>query len=178
MARSTVDRDPEVRAAVDQALAQGATLDDIVARVRELGADLSRSAVGRYAQDYRKIADRQRDMRAVAQSFGQEFGEAGDRQSRLMIQLATTIITRAAMPIAAGDEVEMTTKELMEFGKAVQSVTASAKIDADRDAKVRDEARKQAKIEAAAAAEGAARTAGASDETIQRIRAGILGIAA
>jgi hypothetical protein len=178
MARSTIEQDPAIRAAVDQALSQGATLDDIVARVREIGADVSRSAVGRYAQDYRKIADRQRDMRAVAQSFGQEFGEAGDRQSRLMIQLATTIITRAAMPIAAGDDVEMTTKELMEFGKAVQSVTSATKIDADRDARVREEARKQAKLDAADAADSAGRSMGASEETLRRIKASILGIAA
>ena len=50
--KSTIIRlPPEIRAEVDRLIREGAaTTDEIVAALRELGAETSRSAVGRYAK--------------------------------------------------------------------------------------------------------------------------------
>lgn len=175
--RSTVTADPAIQAAVDAALASGSTIDEIVAHLRGLGADISRSAVGRYTKQYAALAKEQRDMRTVATAFAKDFGDADDRQGRMMIQLATTLITRTLMPVATGeDPEEVSTKMLADIGRAVKDITSASKIDIEREAKIRDEAVRRAKLEAASAAETELKSAGASEDTMRRVRMGILGM--
>lgn len=168
--------DSAIRLEVDAAIKRGATIDEITWMLKGLGQDVSRSAVGRYSKQYADLASRQRDMASIAQAFAGEFGEADDRQSRLLIQLITSITTRAIMPIAAGDEVDMDGKELHFLARAIKDITSAAKTDVDREAKIRDEAVKRAKQRAADAAESSVKASGASDETIRKVRAAILGI--
>ncbi|ARR52015.1 hypothetical protein HY78_00350 [Rhizorhabdus wittichii DC-6] len=178
--RSSVEKDPRVREAVDDALKRGCTLDEIVEALRAIGSDVSRSAVGRYAKQYSALAARQRDMQAVARSFASEFGSADDQQGRLLIQLVTTLITSAVMPaaIADGDSdgEALSTKSLADLARAVKDVTSASKVDIDREHKIREEEAKRAKREAAEAADHAGRAAGASEETLRKIRMGILGL--
>jgi hypothetical protein len=176
--RSSIDKLPSrVREEVDAAIKRGATIDDIVERLRELGADhISRSAVGRYSQQFREFAAQQRQISSVAQAFANEFGEAEDRQGRFMIQALTSVITRAILPVASGDEIELDGKELHYLARAVKDVASASKTDVDREAKIREETRKRAREEAAAAAESAGRSAGATPETIEAIKRKILGI--
>src|SRR4051812_13821404 len=108
--RSSIDRlPPDIRLEVDQAIKAGSTIDEIVGLLLDLqekgkrGGAPPRSAVGRYSQQYRALAARQRDMASVAKAFGAEFGSADDLQGRLMIQLVASLITRVAMD-AAQDE--------------------------------------------------------------------------
>jgi len=177
--KSAIDTlDAAIKSQVLAALGDGATIDDIVDLVRELGGNVSRSSVGRYSQRFAELSKQQRDMRSVAEAFGREFGGPDDMQGRMMVQLMTTVMTRAVMPIATNDEVELSTKELMEMGRAVKDITSAAKIDIEREARIRDEEGKRAKKAAADNAEAAGRAAGASEETIRRIKASILGIVA
>ena len=83
--KSTITANPAIRAAVDAAIARGCTVDAIKAMLDEMGAEISRSAIGRHASKYADIAARQRDIRAAADAFASEFGNAEDNQSRLMI---------------------------------------------------------------------------------------------
>jgi diacylglycerol kinase len=176
--RSTVAKLPQpIREEVDAAIKRGATIDDIVARLRELGADhVSRSAVGRYTQQFREFAAQQRQIASVSQAVASEFGDADDLQGRFMIQLLNSVITRAILPVASGEEIELDGKELHYLARAVKDVASAAKTDVDREAKIRDETKKRAREEAAAAAESAGRTAGASEATIEAIKRKILGI--
>lgn len=178
MPRSSIDAlDPAIRAELDAAINRGATIDQITWMLKGLGADVSRSAVGRYSRQYAELASRQRDMASIAKAFGAEFGQEGDLQGRLMIQLLTSLITRAAMPIAAGETEDMPDfKELHFLARAVKDATSAAKTDVDREAKIREEVAKAERSRAAAAAEGGMRQSGASEESIQRVRAKILGI--
>jgi hypothetical protein len=177
--RSTIeDLPPAILSAVHAAIERGETIDAIVALIRGMGAERSRSAVGRYTKDFAELARNQRDMRSVAEAFGREFGSADDMQGRMMVQLMTSVMTRAVMPIAMGEDVDLDAKELANLAKAAKDITSAAKIDVEREARIRDEAAKRAKEAAAADAETAGRAAGASEDTLRRIRAGILGIAA
>lgn len=175
--RSSIDRlDPSIRTEVDAALKRGATIDEIVWMLKGLGQDVSRSAVGRYSKRYADLAARQRDLSSIAQAFAGEFGDAEDRQGRLLIQLVTSLATRAIMPIAAGDKVELDGKDLHFLARAVKDITSASKTDVDREAKIREEAFKTARRQAAEAAETGAREAGASDEVIEKVKRRILGL--
>lgn len=177
--RSTIEQlDPAVLAEVHNAIRRGATIDGIVALLQGLGVEAPRSNVGRYTKKFSELAKQQRDMRSIAEAFGQEFGDADDRQGRMMVQLLTSVITKAIMPIASDEEPDLDGKEMHFLARAVKDTMSAAKIDVDREAKIRDEAAKQARIAAATAAVDTGRAAGASEETLNLIRAKILGIAA
>lgn len=172
------DLPDSIRSAVLAAIEAGRTIDDIVDLIRGMGGDASRSGVGRFTKDFRELAQQQRQQRAIAEAFGREFGTADDLQGRMMIQLLTSITTRAIMPIAMGEEVEIDGLELSRLAKAVKDTTSAAKIDVERETKIREEAAKAARSQAAADAMVAGRAAGASEESLSKIRAGILGMSA
>ncbi|QCI93240.1 phage protein Gp27 family protein [Novosphingobium sp. EMRT-2] len=137
----------EVQAAVVSALEAGATIDGIVEKLADLGHPRSRSAVGRYAKDYAGLAERHRDIRVVAESFAKDFGSAQNAEGKLMVQLLTSIGARMVLPLAAGDGEDLDPKAFHFLAKATKELQSAAKIDADRDARVREEGRKQAEAE-------------------------------
>lgn len=163
-----------VQAAVVQALEGGATIDQIVERLGDLGHPRSRSAVGRYAKEYADLAARQRDIRVVAQAFADDFGGAENAEGKLMVQMLTSIGARMILPIASGEEEQPDAGEFHALAKATRELMSAAKLDADRDAKVRE----QTKRDAADAAEKAARKSGASADTINLVKSAILGLTA
>lgn len=176
--RSSIDKLPqELRDAVQRALKEGHTIDEIVAMLSEEGADVSRSAVGRYTQNYREMAARQRDLSSVAASFASEFGGADNAQQKLLIQMFTSVMTQAVLPMASGDEdASIDPKDLHFLARSIKDVVSAAKTDTDREAKIRDEERKRVREEAAASAEKAAKGAGATPETIEAIKREIMGL--
>lgn len=61
---STIKRlPPEIRQAINEQLAQGYTLDEVTAYVREMGVNVSRSAIGRYNAHRVKLLEEVRDLR-------------------------------------------------------------------------------------------------------------------
>lgn len=177
--KSSIAKLPEpILLEVNAALKRNATIDEIVWMLKGLGADVSRSAVGRYSKQYADVAAEQREMQTIAKVFAGEFGTADDQQGRLLIQLATTIATRLSMGIAADADRSIAMKDLTNLGRAVKDITSAAKIDVDREAKIRSETFDKARRQAADAAEGAAKAAGASPETINLIKGKIMGIRA
>lgn len=175
--RSSIERlDPRIRVEVDRAIKRGLTVDEITQHLERLGADISRSAVGRYSKRYRELADRQRDLAAVAKAFGSEFGDTDNEQGKLLVQLITSVAARAALPLATDEDVEIDGKELHFLARATKDIISAAKIDTERDEKIREAAAKKAKAEAARDAEQAARDAGASEATIDMVKKRILGL--
>ena len=68
--RSTVERLPaSVREAVDAAIADGASIDEITALIRENGGKCSRSAVGRYAKRTRDQSRRRDEAVRLLESW-------------------------------------------------------------------------------------------------------------
>lgn len=166
--KSTIAADPAIREAVDKAIARGCTIDAIKDMLDAMGAEISRSAIGRHSQKYAAIAERQRDIRAAAEAFAGEFGSVDDQQSRLMIQLITTALTEKIIDLPG----ETSAFDMKLLTGAVKDAVGAAKIDDDR----RRALRKQAFEEAATVAADAVKKTGASAETINRVRAEIMGI--
>ena len=168
--RSSIDRlPPQIREEADAALKRGATIEEIVELLQGLGADVSRSAVGRYSKRYRDLADRTREITAISKAFASEFGDADDKRATLPIQLLHTLITRVVMKLGAGEEVDISPMDLHFIARAVKDGAGAAKTDVDRIAKIKEEARKEAFAEAQRVVKETGRRAGATEETIAAI---------
>ena len=97
--RSSIKRLPaELREAVDQAIADGATIDEITARIRAEGETCSRSAVGRYAKTMRDLIREQQETDRTIQAWVQALGERPEGQSGLI--LIETLRTMALATMA------------------------------------------------------------------------------
>jgi Protein of unknown function (DUF3486) len=168
---SKIKASPAIQAAVDSAIKRGCTIDAIKDMLDQMGAEIGRSAVGNYTKRYAAVAQRQRDIRSAADAFAGEFGEAGDNQTRLMIQLVTTLITEN---ILAKGEGEGSAMDLRLLAGAVKDAIGAAKLDDDRRRLIRKEAFK----EAAEVADKAGRANGAGEASLQAIRAALMGVTA
>jgi hypothetical protein len=164
---------PSILQAVNAALAEGATLDAIVKVIAEHGLERSRSAVGRYAEKYSAMAEEQREISAVAKAFASDFSDEDNNQNRLMIQLITSLITKQMLPHLSGEASTANSMDLRLLAAAVKDSTSAAKTEDDRKRLIR----REAFAEAAKAAETEARSAGASNDVIDKIKARLLGLA-
>ena len=86
LGRSTVAKlPPDVREAVDKAIADGATIDEITARIRAEGENCSRSAVGRYTKDTRELIQKRQEADRVVKAWMQEFGDRPQGELALVL---------------------------------------------------------------------------------------------
>jgi hypothetical protein len=168
--QSSIKCNPAIRQAVDDAIGRGCTIDAITTMIAAMGAEIGRSSVHRYAQKYQAVAQRQRDIRAAADAFAGEFGTAEDKQTKLMIQLVTTLITENILSKGEGEGSAM---DLRLLAAAVKDAIAAAKLDDDRIRAIRA----TALAEAAKEAEQAGRAEGASAAQIDAIKRRIMGLA-
>lgn len=164
---------PEIQAAVVRARESGATIDEIVEKLADFGHPRSRSAVGRAVKEYDQLAERQRDIRVMAEAFGKDFGGAENAEGKLMVQMLTSIGARMLIPLATEEKPDLDSKEFLELARSTQALMGAAKLDSERDAKVAELAIKRA----AKVAEAAMRRSGASKETLELVKAEILGLA-
>lgn len=174
MGRSSIHRlPPELRAEIDRLLADGRfTIREVTAHLQELGADVSKSAVHRYSQEFEKVAADIRLAREMAVAIGRELetmpeGDAG----RLAIESLQALLLRARMQVATADELNV--KEIAELSRAAKDLSTALKSNVDVELKIRTRAAK----EAAEAAGEAAKAAGLTADTVDAIKASVLGIA-
>lgn len=162
--------DPRIKSAVDSAIREDrATIDDIVAIIRELGGDASRSAVGRYKQKAEEQMVRYREAQEVAKVWiGKlQTDPEGDVGRLLAEMLRTTAFS------TLGDMDAATPQDLMFLGKALKDLASADKLTADRILAVRREAAK----EAADKVSSMAKAKGLSADTVAELRREILGVA-
>ena len=169
--KSTIAGNPIIQDAVNAALARGCTIDAIKEMLDAMSAEISRSAIGRYASKYQDQAARQRDIRSAADAFASEFGSLNDNQTRLMVQLVTTLITESIMNKGEGEGSAM---DLRLLAAAVKDAMGAAKIDNDLRAAIRKQAQEECKL----AAERALTSTGGTAEQMAALRAEFLGLAA
>lgn len=162
--------DPRIKAAVDAAIREDrATIDDIVAIIRELGGDASRSAVGRYKQKAEEQMVRYREAQEVAKVWiGKlQTDPEGDVGRLLAEMLRTTAFS------TLGDIDAASPQDIMFLGKALKDLASADKLTADRIMVVRREAAKEAADKVASFA----KAKGLSADTVVELRREILGVA-
>lgn len=180
--RSSVTRlPPEIKEAIDLAIREDrATIDEIVAAIRALGADVSRSAVGRYAKSARERMETYRQAREIAAVWAKRMEEQPNGDvAQLNLQLMSTLAFKVLSEIGEGGaEGEVTAAagpmDIMLLAKGLEHLAKAERHNLDRELKLRKEIAQQAAERAVASA----KRAGLSAEAAAEIRRDILGIAA
>ncbi|MBI1386294.1 MAG: DUF3486 family protein [Rhizobiales bacterium] len=157
---------PKIREVIDSALKAGVSIDDIVAAVRSAGAEVSRSAVGRYKQEVDRVGARLVRSREISQVFAERLGAAPEgKTGRLILELLQTVIFDLLVPQDDGETPKLDTKAIGELSRAIRDLLGAEKVTADRELKIRQEAERAAKAQAAEAIEQVAKQGGISAKT-------------
>lgn len=181
--RSTITRlPPELRSKIDRLLMDGRfTLDEIMARLDDLEAGVSRSAVGRYAKSKEKLIDSMRRSADLAATAGAELGDqAATKAGRVLIELTQAMMFDLVLARADMDDDEaakaMDTKKFAEFARAQKDLMSAAKTSVELDIKIREDQEKRTKAAAVEATEKVAKERGLTADTIEAIKSSILGV--
>lgn len=168
---------PELKEAVDAALAEGrATIADIVAMIRSMGGEVSKSAVGRYKQNFEESLTRYREAQDVAGRWIAQFkADPESDVGRLLAEMAKTLAFQT-MAAAGQDDQPVDMLELARLARAVKALTDTDRVKAELEAKVRAEATRATATRAADAVERAGRAAGIDPDALRRIREEVYGI--
>ena len=162
---------PELRKELDRLLGEGRTYEDIVASMRGLGTQVSRSAVGRYSLEWRSVRDRLRLSREMAQAIGRDLEDVDGDAGRLAIESINGLLLQAMLETTSDGPIDPNTIATM--SRAARDLQSALKSNVDMELKVRERAAK----DAAKAAELVATEQGLSAPTVEAIKASILGIA-
>lgn len=175
--RSTVSRFPEpIVTQVNQLIRDGHTIDEIVATLQGMGADVSRSAMGRYVKSARESMEKYRQAQEVAKVWVDklETEPTGD-VARLLPEMLRAVAFQTLSTMGEATD-PVGSQDLMFLAKALKDVSSASRINVDTELLLR-KVRDQAKA-AAAEVTKTIKQAGLSDETVQQIKARILGIGA
>ena len=182
---SSIKRLPsEIRERINALLEQGRSLDEILGALAPLDVEVSRSALGRYKRSFDKVVEKVRRSREIADVLVRRFGDEPESKSmRANIEMMHGIVNDLLMRIGGeddegeGEPLVLNPQGAMFLSKALDHLAKARKSDADLIARVREEARKEAADTAAAQAETVGRERGLSAETVEAIKARILGVA-
>ena len=169
--RSSIKRLPaKLREAVDQAIADGATIDEITERIRAEGGDCSRSAVGRYAKDMRDLIRKQQETDRTIKAWVDALGERPEGGAGLMlIETLQTMVLATVSAMSARDE-PASLQELDRLSHILKRIESTEKLRKDRE-----RAAEKAKAEKAKSAGRAKGQGGLSPEAVAIIRAEVEG---
>lgn len=128
---STIRRLPvPLRDAINAQLEEGRTLDEITAAVQAMGAQVSRSALGRHRQQREKIMERVRRSRDVAETMISAVrDEPESRLARANVEFMHSLLMDMMGAADSGEGVNLTPREAMELAKAVDHLTRAKKDD-------------------------------------------------
>lgn len=164
---SSIDRmEPEVRDWIGRLRDQGRTLDEIIAKLRELDIEAlpSRSALHRHLQKADAIAERLRKSRAVADVIVRRLGDAEpDKATRLNIELMhQAVFDMLSTDGEDGEPVVLEPMQVMLMAKALDHLGKASKDDVARTVAIEKRAAEKARAEALKQAEAAVAKHGGS----------------
>lgn len=178
---SKIRRLPEaLREQLHAMLDAGHTLDEITTHLKALGADVSRSGLGRYKQQVDKVAARLRESRNMAEAIMERMGAeaATGKSGDALIQMLTTLTTDYMLRRLDDPDAELEVDELRALSRAVKERAQAARATQDYMGKLREEAREAEERRMREAVDKAAREAGgpgaeamSPEAVFERIRA-------
>ena len=168
---------PELREMIARLREGGRTIDEILMKLQELDAEISRSALGRHVKQLDAIGAELRRSREIAEALVRRYGEAPEsRTARLNIELMHGLISKM-MVNDEGQVVTLDPKEAMFAATAMQKLAQAAKQDADREKLIRQEFVQKLEAKLAEAEEEMAEGGGKDPaEVLRRIREDVYGI--
>lgn len=148
---SSIDRlPPEVKELIGRLRADGRTLDEILAKLHELDAEISRSALGRHVKKLADVAAQLRQSREIATSLATQFGDEPDnRLARLNLEFMHGAILRLVTATAEGEDGEVqpvtfNPEEVMFLSRSMQALAGAEKSNMERTLKLKAEFAKEA----------------------------------
>ena len=132
--RSSIKRlPPKLREAVDQAIADGATIDEITARIRAEGETCSRSAVGRYAKNMRDMIRQQQETDRTIKAWVDALGERPEGRTALILIETLRTMALATMARLSAREEPVSTEELARLALTLKRIEGTDKLRKDRE---------------------------------------------
>ena len=168
--RSSIARlPPELREAVDAAIADGATIDEIANLIRGEGGACSRSAVGRYTKTMRDLIRQQQEADRANEMWVRALGERPEGRAGLILIETLRTMTLSTMAELSQRETPPTPEELARLALVLKRIEGTDKLRLQRE----QAAAKEAK--AAAGAGQAPPRKGLSPETVDLIDEAVVG---
>lgn len=156
---SSIDLLPEpIREEIARLRRANKTIDAIVAHLKGMDVEVSRSAMGRHVKSLDEIGREMRETQEWARFIVEQAGEQTDerlaRANMAMLQ-GTLLRLQAVRPIdeATGEPLQLDLAEAKNLALAIQRVVSAQRMDADRQIRLEREFAKKAseKLDAAAA---------------------------
>ena len=168
--RSSIARlPPTLREAVDTAIADGATIDEITARIRAEGGACSRSATGRYVKNVRGLIRQQQEADSANEAWVRALGARAQGSAGLILIETLRSLTLAALADLSRREEPVSTAELARLALVLKRIEGTDKLRLERE---------RAAAKAAKAAPGAGQAPvrkGLSPEAVAAIREAVEG---
>ena len=155
---------PELREAVDAAIADGATIDEVTALIRGEGGACSRSAVGRYTKNVRDLIRQQQETDRGIEMWVRALGERPEGRAGLILIETLRTMTLSTLAELSKRETPPTPEELARLSLVLRRIEGTDKLRLQRE---------QAAAKAARAAPGAGQAPvrkGLSPEAVAAIR--------
>lgn len=147
--KSTVKQLPKaVQESIHRLLDSGRTLDEIVQHLDAMGAKVSRSALGRYAQNYEDVAKKLRETRDIATFLGSRLDDLPNNVGRITTELLHKLLFQVTLKQLDADDPDVSARDLMALGKALKDTITATKTSADMELRIREAARKEVEAEA------------------------------
>lgn len=173
--KSKVRRLPQpIRNELDRLLTEGQLgIREITEHLRGLGADVSKSAVGRYSQSFEQVAKDIRDSRLMAEALAEQLSDPdGPNVTRLAVASLEGLLMRAQRQLVAPDG-SVDVKTLGSLAESLRNIQSAYKTNVDAETKIRAQVAK----EAATVVEKVAGERGLTKETVEDIKQAVLGVA-
>ena len=168
--RSSIKRlPPELREAVDAAIADGATIDEIAALIRGEGGACSRSAVGRYTKNVRDLILRQQETDRGIEMWVRALGERPEGRAGLILIETLRTMTLSTLAELSKRETPPTPEELARLALVLKRIEGTDKLRIERERAAVKEAAKTAPGAGQAAGQAPGRK-GLSPEAVAAIR--------
>ena len=135
--RSSIERLPRpIQALVQEAIAEGATIDEIVRLIRAHGGTCSRSAVVRYVKRARERLQRWSEDRGLVDFWLKSQGERPEGGTgRLALETLRSLALRAAIALDR-EEAPPTADQIAPLALAMHRIEGAGKSGADRESAV------------------------------------------
>ena len=143
--RSSIARlPPELREAVDAAIADGATIDEIAALIRGEGGACSRSAVGRYTKNVRDLIRQQQETDRGIEMWVRALGERAEGRAGLILVETLRTMTLSTLAELSKREEPATPEELSRLSLVLKRIEGTDKLRIERERAAAKEAAKTA----------------------------------
>lgn len=171
--KSTVDKlAPDVRSHIERALRENRlTLDELIADLQETfpaAEKPSRSALGRYRQQFDVMVERMREQETMSRLLVSELGEnPDDRAGALMVQSLSVLVNSS---LAEAQDQELAIDDIRKLARATKDAIQAR----SASLKERQMIKREALEQAATAVETAAKKQGLSAGGVEALRAAIM----